>query len=162
MEESDELFELVRLITTVVLDEETIPTWSVTSGQYYAKLAQRVCHTDEQLVHDIKNVVSQVRTKYRSFIEYSHRVASISIEKSPQLDESELCCVCLQQLDGNWQRVLRLRTLDNDPSKCGHRIHKACAMRIHESVDGHVHCPMCREVLGPQQWFDTESKRPSF
>lgn len=165
MEEPDdlhELHELVRAVTTVVLDDETIPSWSVSSGQYYAKLTQHICAYDDRLVQDIQNIATYIRSTYRSFIEYSNRVAAVDVTRSSTLDECELCCVCLQKLDGNWQRVVRLRSIDSDPAKCGHRIHKSCAMKLHGSDDGCVHCPLCRETLGPHQWFDTESKIPRF
>ena len=162
--DSIELQGLVQAVASVILDDETLPTWSIDSSVYYAKLAEHVCDTDPDLVADIKRVTARFRKTYRSHLEHSHMVSLVEVTKSQECTHDDVCCVCLQACDTTWQRMIRLRSHDGDPAKCGHRLHKTCALRMHPGQDGHVKCPLCRESLGPYArfWVDDESDIPRF
>jgi len=163
----EELQALVQAITSVILDDETLPTWSIGSSLYYMKLARYLCENDEETIEDIKRLTTRLRGMYRSFLEHSHLVSLVKYTKESSIAstvDDELCCVCLQECNKTWRRVIRLRSQDGDPQKCRHRLHKACAARLNPNEDGIIHCPLCRESLGPYicSWADEESNTPRF
>lgn len=171
LSKEDELHGIVQAIVSVILDDETLPTWSIGSSLYYTKLARHLCEHDDELVKDITHLTSTLRGRYRSFLEHSHLVSLVNYTKDPVVstrcndDDDDVCCVCLQACDATtWQRTVRLRSHDGDPRKCGHRLHKTCALRLYPNEDGVLHCPLCRESLGPyvRSWVDEESKVPRF
>lgn len=161
----EELHALVQGVTSVILDDETLPTWSIGSSFYYLKLARHLCEHDPEVVDEIKRLTTVLRSTYRSYVEHSHMVSLVQFTKDPiSSDHDDVCCVCLQKCDMTWQRVVRLRSQDGDPVKCGHRLHKTCAARLIPNEDGTIHCPLCRESLGSyiRSWIDDESKTPRF
>jgi hypothetical protein len=166
----EELHALVQGVTSVILDDETLPTWSLGSSLYYLKLARHLCEHDPEVVNEIKRLTTILRRTYRSYVEHSHVVSLVGYTKEPiksdhiDDDEDDVCCVCLQKCDTTWQRVVRLRSQDGDLTKCGHRLHKTCAIRLIPNQDGTIHCPLCRESIGPYvcSWIDDESNIPRF
>ena len=161
----DEMMHLVKTVLTVILDDESIPTWSMGSEQYYRKLTDHVFKNDEELIEKIKDIAAMTRATYRSYPEFSNLQALVSCERETEGNGvDDVCCVCLQPLCNTWQKVIRLRTVDNDPCKCAHRLHKTCAMHLHLDEEGDLHCPLCRETVQhlPRQWIDQESKIPRF
>lgn len=161
----DELLFLVKGVVTSVLDDDTIPTWSISSEQYYRKLATHILASDPDVVKEITAVTERIRSRYRTYLEYSHMVDLVACTKhAPPTDPPDVCCVCLRPVDATWQQTGRLRALDDDPTKCGHVLHKSCASRIRPSDDEMVYCPMCREAIGtrPKYWLDVEASVPRF
>lgn len=161
----DELLQLVKTIATVVLDDESIPTWSIASEQYYQKLANHILQRDPNLVDRIKDISGAIRGTYRSYLEYSNLLALVGCEKAGvPLERHDVCCVCLQPLNDTWQKLIRLRAIDDDPRKCTHILHKACAMQLRHDDEGCTRCPICREMVKPMscQWIDHESKIPKY
>ena len=161
----EELQYLIQTVVSVILDDETIPTWSIGSTTYYSKLARHICEHDEELVENVKRMTEHLRTTYRSFLEHSRMVSLVAYTKSPEHSaDDDVCCVCLQSCGTTWQKVIRLRSHDGDPKKCGHRLHKTCALHLRPNQEGNVQCPLCRESLGPflRSWVDDEAKTPRF
>ena len=160
----EELHILIQGVTSVILDDETLPTWSIGSTLYYLKLAQYMCDHDKELTEDIKRIATKLRSTYRSFLEHSRMVSLVEYTKPQDQTVDDVCCVCLQACEKTWQRVIRLRSHDGDPQKCGHRLHKTCALRIRPNDNGIIQCPLCRESIGShvQYWGDDESKVPRF
>jgi len=162
---SSELHELVRAIVTVVLDDDAVtPTWSVGSAQYYAEIASHLCSEDPQMCRAIEQLVARIRTGYRSFPEYQARTQLVTKTRACELDETDVCCICLQKFHDHWKRTVRFRAASDDPTSCGHRIHLYCARDMKPNDQGCFTCPLCRENLGPyiRHWNDTESKIPQY
>jgi hypothetical protein len=164
--ESDELGRLVRSLVAVILEDDAMPPWSTVSDRYWRTVAAHAMANEPDLVADIKALAEKIRTRFRTCAEHMHHIHMVACTKSPRAENDlHVCCVCLRAVQCTWRRTVRLKAHDGDPAKCGHVLHESCASRLRPNEDdGCVHCPMCREVIGPslQYWIDTESTVPRF
>lgn len=168
--ETTELAHLIRGVIAPMLEDDATPPWSTVSDRYWHTVTAHIMTKEPDVVADIKELTQKIRTRFRTCAEHMHRVRMVTCTKSTESIEKEsngtnVCCVCLRPVQYTWQKTVRLKASDDDPTKCGHVLHAACATRLqpHED-DGYVRCPVCREAIGPtlRYWIDTESTVPQF
>jgi hypothetical protein len=100
--------------------------------------ASALCHSSEDLMHEISPLQDTVYARLRSA---THSVLQVSISRLPRRtahgDESAECSICIAQFSG---RVIRL--------PCEHEFHEHCVATWLEYADA---CPLCRKTLGNDQ-----------
>ena len=170
--EGDELERLIRSLVAAILEDDIIPPWSTVSDRYWHTVASHIMTSEPDVVVDIKTIAQKIRTRFRTCAEHLHRVRMVTCTKPTSIeddnddnDDNDLCCVCLRPVRCTWQRTVRLKARDGDPTKCGHLLHASCANRLRPREDDEcVYCPVCREMIGPslRYWIDMESAVPEF
>jgi hypothetical protein len=161
---ASELLSTVKTVIMASLDDESwLSTWNIGSSQYYTRLAHHICEKDKLLVGCIKDMMTLLRSTYRSYIEHQQHIALVPLTRQQSEFLTDKCCICLNDL-GDWRRVIRLKSSNENPKECGHRLHASCAAKMHIGRDGMFRCPVCRATIGPnlRHWGDTENKQPLF
>ena len=135
---------------------------------YYSRLAERVKDDDPATVGLVLELAARVSGRYRSAREHALFASLVPMTKSPgpraqsALDAD--CAICLKPLLSHL-RLVRVRPVHGDPSRCAHFFHADCFAHFELSQYGVAKaCPMCRADLGVAvgTWEDLESDRPRF
>ena len=135
---------------------------------YYSRLAERVKDDDPATVDLVLELAARVSGRYRSAREHALFASLVPMTKSPgprahsALDGD--CAICLKPLLSHL-RLVRVRPVHGDPSRCAHFFHADCFAHFELSQYGVAKaCPMCRADLGVAvgTWEDLESDRPRF
>ena len=146
---------------------EASPVLPSTRG-YYSRLTDHVKNDDPATVDLVCELAARVSGRYRSAREHALFASLVPMTKSlgprakSALDAD--CGICLKPLLGH-SRLVRVRPVHGDPSRCAHFFHAACMADFELSQYGvSKACPMCRADLGVavMTWEDLESDRPRF
>ena len=157
--EDDPVF---RDVISLVLDG--CPSTAIT-GDYFSKVAGHIRVCDPRTYQLLTDLVTQLRTSYRSSAEFSRCIDHIPVTKTPDARVASMlatdCVVCLKPLLGS-ARIVRVRAASRDPTLCGHFFHHECFKKL-QRHDSARRCPVCREawvVTGPAPESDPDSLHP--
>lgn len=174
MQQATEISGILRSFLSAALDSYedswlVCPAWSTAATLYYERVAKHIESHDRELVDAFQDLLSKIRTKYRSYTEHHQHIQRVPLVRCPDAAISETlkndCCVCLMPLESH-HRIVRLRPASGNAQTCGHFLHAKCLLRLQpHSHTGKIACPMCRADLGKpplRTWIDTEHAIPEF